>query len=147
MFSCGQSDLWALITGLGLRGGWPPLPASFLSTGWPELSFVCRLRPFLAPTAWVGPLPALLLVASLVLVPFGQNGVGAGQPLGNVVPGTQVQGAGSFCSCIAPWCQPASCRAKGLGAGAQRIPPPEELSCTPTASSHKTQSKKESGLR
>lgn len=49
--------------------------------------------------------------------------------------------------CIAPWCQPASCRAKGLGAGAQRISPPEELSCTRTASSHKTQSKKESGLR
>lgn len=46
-----------------------------------------------------GALPALLLAASLVLVPFGQNGVGAGQPLVDVVPSTQVQGAGSFC----PW--------------------------------------------
>lgn len=49
--------------------------------------------------------------------------------------------------CTAPRCQPASRRAKGLGPGAQRIPPPEELSCTRTASGHKTQSKKESGLR
>lgn len=75
------------------------MPASFLSTGWPELAFVCWLRPFLAPTAWVGPLPALLLAAPLALVPFGQNGVGAGQPLGDAVPSTQVQGTGSFC----PW--------------------------------------------
>ena len=60
-----------------------PLPASFLSTGWPELAFVRRLRPFLALTVWVGPLPALLLGAHLVLVPFGQNRVGAGQLLGD----------------------------------------------------------------
>lgn len=73
------------------------MPASFLSTGWPELAFVCQLRPFLAPTACVGPLPALVLAAPLALVPFGQNGVGAGQPLGDAVPSTQVQGAGFFC--------------------------------------------------
>lgn len=58
-----------------------PLPASFLSSGWSVLAFVCLLRPFLALTVRVGALPALLLRAPLVLVPFGQSGVGTGQPL------------------------------------------------------------------
>lgn len=38
-----------------------PLPASFLPAGWPELAFVCRLRPFLPPPAWVGGAPPSLI--------------------------------------------------------------------------------------
>ena len=111
---------------------------------------LCMLAQALSRSGSMGGAPpVLLLAAPLVLVPFEQNQWARAS---RWVMCCQVRRCGmrvpsALGGHTAPRCQPASRRAKGLGAGAQRIPPPEELSCMRTASGHKTQSKKESRLR
>lgn len=149
LFSCGQSNPWALMTGPGPCGGWHlRQPRSCPPAG--------QNRPLCAGSGTVSPqsrgwepcLPCCLGRLSYRL--HWGKAAGAGQPPGPGLPrGT---GAGPGCLppvgvCAAPWRKPASRRAEGLGAQAQLMPPREGLPCAQRASSWRTPSKKRPHFR
>lgn len=146
LFSCGQSNPWALMTGPGPCGGWHlRQPRSCPPAG--------QRRPLCAGSGPVWPqsrgwepcLPCCLGRLSYRL--HWGKAAGAGQPPGPGLPrGT---GAGPGCLlpvgvCAAPWRKPASCRAEGLGAQAQLMPPREGLLCAQSVQLENTQQEKAS---
>lgn len=98
LFSCGQSNLWALMTGLGLCGGWHLCQPRSCPLAGQRLPLCAGSGPVLLQLrGWEPSLPYCLGRPSYWF--HLGKAAGAGQPPGPGLPSAQVQGPRAFC----PW--------------------------------------------